>query len=78
MAEELGFEGIINNSMAAAADRDFVVETLQWAATATQHISPLGGRPDPIFDCRVLIREAGGRVLHWEQSNAPKEESGFT
>jgi argininosuccinate lyase len=34
MAEELGFEGIINNSMAAMADRDFVVETLQWAATA--------------------------------------------
>ena len=33
MAEELGFEGIINNSMAAVADRDFVVETLQWAAT---------------------------------------------
>jgi argininosuccinate lyase len=39
MAKELGFEGIINNSMAAVADRDFVVETLQWAATTMQHIS---------------------------------------
>lgn len=39
MAKELGFEGIINNSMAAVADRDFVVETLQWAATLMQHIS---------------------------------------
>ena len=39
MAEELGFEGIINSSMAAVADRGFVVETLQWAATAMQHIS---------------------------------------
>ncbi|KAJ9647428.1 argininosuccinate lyase [Exophiala oligosperma] len=39
MARELGFEGIINNSMAAVADRDFVVETLQWAATLMQHIS---------------------------------------
>jgi argininosuccinate lyase len=39
MAEELWFEGIINNSMAAVADRDFVVETLQWAATTMQHIS---------------------------------------
>jgi argininosuccinate lyase len=38
MAEELGFEGIINNSMAAVADRDFGVETLQWAATLMQHI----------------------------------------
>jgi argininosuccinate lyase len=28
MAEELGFVGIINNSMATVADRDFVVETL--------------------------------------------------
>lgn len=36
MAEEFGFESIINNSMAAV---DFVVETLQWAATAMQHIS---------------------------------------
>ncbi|KIW12453.1 argininosuccinate lyase [Exophiala spinifera] len=39
MASELGFEGIINNSMAAVADRDFVVETLQWAATLMQHVS---------------------------------------
>jgi argininosuccinate lyase len=39
IAEELGFEGIINNSMAAVADRDFVVETLQWASSLMQHIS---------------------------------------
>ncbi len=39
MAKELGFDGIINNSMAAVADRDFVVETLQWASTLMQHIS---------------------------------------
>ncbi|KIW57202.1 argininosuccinate lyase [Exophiala xenobiotica] len=39
MAKELGFESIINNSMAAVGDRDFVVETLQWAATLMQHIS---------------------------------------
>jgi argininosuccinate lyase len=39
MAEELGFEGIINNSMAAVGDRDFVVETLQWASMLMTHIS---------------------------------------
>jgi argininosuccinate lyase len=39
MAKELGFEGIINNSMAAVGDRDFVVETLQWASMLMQHIS---------------------------------------
>jgi argininosuccinate lyase len=77
MAEELGFEGIINNSMAAVADRDFVVETLQWAATTMQHISRWAEKPDPVFDCRVRVREAGGCILHWEQSDAPKEESRF-
>jgi argininosuccinate lyase len=40
IAAELGFDsGLINNSMAAVADRDFVVETLQWAATLMQHVS---------------------------------------
>ena len=39
MAKELGFEGIINNTLAAVADRDFVVESLQWASTCMQHIS---------------------------------------
>jgi len=35
----------------------------------------LGGRSDLVFDCRVRIREAGGCILHWEQSDAPEEES---
>ena len=39
MAKELGFEGLVMNSMAAVADRDFIVETLQWASTCMQHIS---------------------------------------
>lgn len=39
MATELGFDGIINNSMAAVADRDFIVETLQWASMLMTHIS---------------------------------------
>ncbi|KAH6971834.1 L-Aspartase-like protein [Ilyonectria sp. MPI-CAGE-AT-0026] len=39
MAEELGFEGILWNSMGAVADRDFVSETLQWGAMLMQHIS---------------------------------------
>lgn len=39
MAKELGFDDIIHNSMAAVADRDFVVETLQWASMLMTHIS---------------------------------------
>lgn len=39
LAKELGFEGLMYNSMGGVADRDFVVETMQWGATLMQHIS---------------------------------------
>lgn len=39
IAKELGFDGVINNSMAAVADRDFIVETLQWASMLMTHVS---------------------------------------
>ncbi|KAH6695684.1 L-Aspartase-like protein [Plectosphaerella plurivora] len=39
MASELGFEGLLWNSMGGVADRDFVTETLQWGAMLMQHIS---------------------------------------
>lgn len=39
MAKELGFDGLLWNSMGAVADRDFVAEFLQWGATLMQHMS---------------------------------------
>jgi argininosuccinate lyase len=39
MAKELGFEGLVYNSMAAVADRDFILETMQWGSTFMLHIS---------------------------------------
>ncbi len=39
MAKELGFEGLILNSMSAVGDRDFVVEVLQCASTIGSHLS---------------------------------------
>ncbi|KAI1097820.1 argininosuccinate lyase [Jackrogersella minutella] len=39
MAAELGFDGLLWNSMGGVADRDFVAETLQWAAMLMQHVS---------------------------------------
>ena len=39
MAKELGFEGLLWNSMGAVADRDFVVETLQWGSFLMGHMS---------------------------------------
>ncbi|KZZ93272.1 Argininosuccinate lyase [Moelleriella libera RCEF 2490] len=39
MAEELGFAGLLWNSMNAVGDRDFVTEFLQWGSMLMQHIS---------------------------------------
>ncbi|KAK3048255.1 argininosuccinate lyase [Extremus antarcticus] len=39
MAEELGFDGLIMNSMAGVADRDFVVEFMQWGSMLMMHMS---------------------------------------
>lgn len=39
MAKELGFDGLLWNSMSAVADRDFVVETMQWGSTLMLHMS---------------------------------------
>lgn len=39
LAKELGFDGVVGNSLLGVADRDFVVETLQWATLTMNHIS---------------------------------------
>lgn len=39
MAKELGFDGLIYNSLSAVGDRDFVLETMQWGATVMLHLS---------------------------------------
>lgn len=39
MATELGFEGLMMNSLNAVGDRDFATETMQWAAMLMGHIS---------------------------------------
>lgn len=39
LASNLGFEGVIGNSLAAVSDRDFVVETMFWSSLFMNHIS---------------------------------------
>ncbi|KAH3682642.1 hypothetical protein WICPIJ_006387 [Wickerhamomyces pijperi] len=39
LAAELGFDGVIGNSLTAVSDRDFVVETLFWSTLFMNHIS---------------------------------------
>lgn len=39
MAKELGFEGLLYNSLNAVGDRDFVFETLQWGSSFMLKIS---------------------------------------
>ncbi len=39
MAKELGFDSVLPNSLSAVADRDFVLETMQWGSFLMLHIS---------------------------------------
>ena len=39
MAKELGFDGLLMNSLGAVGDRKFVVETMQWASELMTDIS---------------------------------------
>lgn len=39
LAENLGFAGVIGNSLTAVSDRDFVVETMFWSTLFMNHIS---------------------------------------
>jgi len=39
MAKELGFDGLLWNSMAAVSSRDFVVEAMQWGSMLMTHVS---------------------------------------
>jgi argininosuccinate lyase len=39
MAKELGFDELLWNSLAGVADRDFVVETMQWGSMLMLHLS---------------------------------------
>ncbi|EGW29899.1 argininosuccinate lyase [Spathaspora passalidarum NRRL Y-27907] len=39
LAQGLGFQGVIGNSLTAVSDRDFVVETLFWSTLFMNHIS---------------------------------------
>lgn len=39
MAEQLGFEGLMWNSMSVVGDRGFVLEAFQWGLTLVSHMS---------------------------------------
>ncbi|KAI9341810.1 argininosuccinate lyase [Zopfochytrium polystomum] len=39
IARDLGFDGILKNSLHAVSDRDFIIEFLSWAATTMLHMS---------------------------------------
>jgi argininosuccinate lyase len=39
MAKELGFDGLLWNSMGAVSSRDFVVEAMQWGSMLMTHVS---------------------------------------
>ncbi|GKT70642.1 LOW QUALITY PROTEIN: argininosuccinate lyase [Colletotrichum tofieldiae] len=67
ISKELGFEGLLWNSMAGVADRDFVTETLQWGsipmltllASLVSSLMPQKKNPDSL----ELLRGKSGRVF---------------
>lgn len=41
IASELGFSGVIGNSLTAVSDRDFVIETMFWGSLVSNHLAKL-------------------------------------
>jgi argininosuccinate lyase len=60
----LGFSHIHPNSLTAVADRDFVVNSLQWSSLMMAHLKPPERRLDYILHCRVRLRYRRRRVQY--------------
>ena len=60
IADELGFDGISNNSLDVVSDRDFALDFLYAASVTMLHLSRAGGRLDSLFQRGVWLSRAGG------------------
>ncbi|KAK0336310.1 argininosuccinate lyase [Friedmanniomyces endolithicus] len=69
MAKELCFDGRIMNSLAGVADRDFVVETMQWGSMLMMHLADAYSTGSSLMpqkknpDSLELLRGKSGRVF---------------
>ncbi|KAK1081110.1 argininosuccinate lyase [Friedmanniomyces endolithicus] len=69
MAKELCFDGRIMNSLAGVADRDFVLETMQWGSMLMMHLADAYSTGSSLMpqkknpDSLELLRGKSGRVF---------------
>ncbi|WDK22035.1 argininosuccinate lyase [Colletotrichum graminicola] len=65
ISKGLGFEGLLWNSMAGVADRDFVTDTLQWGSVLIQHISRWSEHTHPASLASCALPTLTVRAVVW-------------
>jgi argininosuccinate lyase len=79
VARELGFEGVVENSMDAVSNRDFVLDFVGAAATCATHLSQLGAEivlwsTDEFGFCEVADAFASGSSIMPQKKNPDAAE----
>jgi argininosuccinate lyase len=79
VARELGFEGVVENSMDAVSNRDFVLDFVSAAATCATHLSQLGAEivlwsSDEFGFCEVADAFASGSSIMPQKKNPDAAE----
>jgi len=79
VARELGFEGVVENSMDAVSNRDFVLDFVGAAATCGTHLSQLGAEivlwsSDEFGFCEVADAFASGSSIMPQKKNPDAAE----
>ena len=79
MARELGFDGVVENSLDAVSNRDFVLDFLSAAATCATHLSRLGAEivlwsSDEFGFCEVGDAWASGSSIMPQKKNPDAAE----
>ena len=79
VARELGFEGVVENSMDAVSNRDFVLDFVGAAATCATHLSQLGAEivlwsSDEFGFCEVSDAFASGSSIMPQKKNPDAAE----
>ena len=76
VAEELGFDGIVANSLDVSSDRDFVLEFAFCLADDRRAPERLGRGMDPVVHDGVRLPPAAAGVLHRLVDHAAEDQPG--
>ena len=76
VADELGFAGVVANSLDAVSDRDFAIESVSALSILMMHLSRLSEELILVELARLRVGGDGGQRDDGEQHHAAKEEPG--